>query len=84
MFEQIAEGKLGKSNAGVGLNALHCLQIGKFAVFRGFYYIAVDWVEVAVIRARDNMDTSVDAKSAEITLRHAVQQAYFKISLQYV
>ena len=74
MFEQIADGKLGNSNAGVGLNAIHCMQIGKFALFRGFYYISVDWLEVALSKAKDNMDTSVDVKTAEITLRHVIQQ----------
>ena len=78
MFEQIADGKLGKSNAGVGLKAMHCMQIGKFALFSGFYNIAVDWLEVALIKVKDGMDTTVEISTAEITLRHAMHQVLFE------
>ena len=76
---QIARGKLNGVNTGVGLTAVHCTELSKHAVTTGFYYIAVEWAEMA-FKLVKNGDHSIDVQSVKEAIATAVSAVSFFLS----
>ena len=67
----IARGKLGNSEAGVRLQAVHCTQLARYASSIGYYHLAVDWYETAVLKVDHEGDTSVKPSDAKLFVAEA-------------
>ena len=73
---QIARGKLNGVNTGVGVKAVHCIEISKHAMETGHHYIAVEWAEMALNLVK-NGDNSIDVHCAWKAIAAAVSAVSF-------
>ena len=75
---QIASGKIGKSVAGIELNAIESMDIALHALASGMYPNAIEWLELVVEKISIGDDTTLNLDLANKWLQFAKDQVSFE------
>ena len=60
-------------DTGIILTAKQCIEMGRHAIDKDYYYQAINWMETAIVKITSENDTTTSLADAEVQLETAIK-----------